>query len=260
MKDDIYYKKLYEKFILTRQERSLNESNIIEIHHILPRCLGGSDDDNNLIKLTAREHFLAHLLLHRAYPSHIGLKKALAAMFKGDKRQQSNRSFNSRFYQLVKEKVFVKCPSKEDLEVMYLKDKMSYAKIAKKYNVSDTTVCKWMKLREISPRPVSDYFSYSIPSKEVMIELYVNKQFPYNELQALYSCGPSVIHKWANHYGLNKQQVRGIDSMQRIPSREDIEQCIVANMRFKTTDNICKRFKCGRPTALKWLNAYSLSI
>lgn len=34
-----------------------------EIHHIIPRSLGGTDDKNNLVKLTAREHFICHLLL-----------------------------------------------------------------------------------------------------------------------------------------------------------------------------------------------------
>ncbi len=34
-----------------------------EKHHIVPRSLGGSNDPDNLILLTAREHFIAHLLL-----------------------------------------------------------------------------------------------------------------------------------------------------------------------------------------------------
>jgi hypothetical protein len=34
-----------------------------ETHHIVPRSMGGSDDDTNLVKLTAREHFICHLLL-----------------------------------------------------------------------------------------------------------------------------------------------------------------------------------------------------
>jgi hypothetical protein len=34
-----------------------------ENHHIIPKSLGGSDDKNNLVKLTAREHFICHLLL-----------------------------------------------------------------------------------------------------------------------------------------------------------------------------------------------------
>ena len=34
-----------------------------ENHHIIPKSLGGSNDKNNLVKLTAREHFICHLLL-----------------------------------------------------------------------------------------------------------------------------------------------------------------------------------------------------
>lgn len=38
-----------------------------ETHHILPRCLGGDNSKDNLVKLTAREHFIAHLLLTKCY-------------------------------------------------------------------------------------------------------------------------------------------------------------------------------------------------
>lgn len=40
----------------------------MEIHHILPRCMGGVDDKTNLVKLTPEEHYLAHLLLVKIYP------------------------------------------------------------------------------------------------------------------------------------------------------------------------------------------------
>ena len=33
-----------------------------ERHHIQPRCLNGSDEEDNLIDLYAREHFIAHKL------------------------------------------------------------------------------------------------------------------------------------------------------------------------------------------------------
>jgi hypothetical protein len=32
----------------------------VELHHIVPRSIGGSDTKDNLIYLTFREHFLAH--------------------------------------------------------------------------------------------------------------------------------------------------------------------------------------------------------
>ena len=36
-----------------------------EKHHIIPKSLGGSDVKDNLVKLTAKEHFICHLLLTR---------------------------------------------------------------------------------------------------------------------------------------------------------------------------------------------------
>lgn len=36
-----------------------------ERHHIVPKSFGGSNEEDNLVKLTAREHFICHLLLIR---------------------------------------------------------------------------------------------------------------------------------------------------------------------------------------------------
>jgi hypothetical protein len=38
-----------------------------EKHHIVPRCMGGSNKSHNLVELTAREHYIAHLLLAKIY-------------------------------------------------------------------------------------------------------------------------------------------------------------------------------------------------
>lgn len=37
--------------------------NITETHHIVPRCLGGSDEHTNLVRLSLRGHYIAHALL-----------------------------------------------------------------------------------------------------------------------------------------------------------------------------------------------------
>ena len=34
-----------------------------ETHHILPKSMGGSNDSSNLVELTAKEHYICHLLL-----------------------------------------------------------------------------------------------------------------------------------------------------------------------------------------------------
>lgn len=40
-----------------------------EVHHIIPRSEGGLDDDDNLVRLTAREHYIAHKLLYLDNPN-----------------------------------------------------------------------------------------------------------------------------------------------------------------------------------------------
>lgn len=39
-----------------------------ERHHITPKCIGGTDDEENLIDLYAREHFIAHMMLAKENP------------------------------------------------------------------------------------------------------------------------------------------------------------------------------------------------
>jgi len=51
----------------------------VENHHIIPKCMGGSNDDNNIIRLSARQHFLCHLLLIRMVDAPYKEKLAYAA-------------------------------------------------------------------------------------------------------------------------------------------------------------------------------------
>ena len=56
------YKDFINNIIATRGRFSCGDE-YHERHHIIPRCMGGSDEENNLIDLYAREHFEAHRLL-----------------------------------------------------------------------------------------------------------------------------------------------------------------------------------------------------
>lgn len=73
------YKKIYNNLIFVANTRNNNLQNY-EIHHIKPKCCGGSDDDSNLVKLTYREHYLAHKLLVKIYSKNKQLAIALWLM------------------------------------------------------------------------------------------------------------------------------------------------------------------------------------
>jgi hypothetical protein len=61
------YKRIYEELIEHRKMLPKLEGVYYERHHIVPRCMGGGDEDENLIYLTAEDHFMAHALLAHAY-------------------------------------------------------------------------------------------------------------------------------------------------------------------------------------------------
>lgn len=55
------YSKLYHK--ITSDAKQRISEGYTERHHIIPQSLGGTNDKNNLVDLTAREHFICHWLL-----------------------------------------------------------------------------------------------------------------------------------------------------------------------------------------------------
>ncbi len=71
-----------------------------EWHHIIPKSLGGSNAKANLVRLTAREHFIAHMLLARMTEG-ANRRKMLYAL----KRTVSSKTHtpNSRVFQRVRE-------------------------------------------------------------------------------------------------------------------------------------------------------------
>lgn len=57
------YTTWYNNIINHATIRTLCSEIYTETHHILPRSLGGSNDPENLVRLTAREHYICHHLL-----------------------------------------------------------------------------------------------------------------------------------------------------------------------------------------------------
>ena len=255
MKDSNYYRALYERFIETRANRVLDNCNI-EVHHITPRCMGGGEEEENLIPLTPREHFLAHLFLNRAYPDHKGITKAHQAMFKGNANQQNNRQFNSRFYQLIREKAFVKVPPKAELVDLYYNQRLSHNKIGEVYNVSHTTVATWFRLYKIKSRTVKDQ-KWEMPSKEELIK-DMQEGTPYTKTKEKYSISRSLLYKWMKELNISPTQKRGVDVMTRIPPMKDLQSLVVEGSKQETKQAIMQTYKCGVGAALKWLNHYNI--
>ena len=94
------YSSIYDKLIERAKGRALSENEYYEKHHIIPRCMDGKDEDDNLVNLTAREHYIAHLLLCKIYPNNLKLITA-ALMMCVDNTYRERRS-NNRLYEWIR--------------------------------------------------------------------------------------------------------------------------------------------------------------
>lgn len=72
------YSGIYDKIIERAKTRIL--IGYSENHHIVPKCLGGTNCKSNLVKLTPEEHYLVHQLLVKIYPGNKKLVYAVAMM------------------------------------------------------------------------------------------------------------------------------------------------------------------------------------
>jgi hypothetical protein len=121
------YKNIYSHLVQKAQSRELNGYG--EQHHIVPKCMGGSNAKNNIVYLSAKEHFIAHKLLVRIYPNVKGVWYALIAM--GRLSQ-----FKSRIFENERQKAYAMRKGFKYSEES--KKKMSLAKKGKVSNSPET--------------------------------------------------------------------------------------------------------------------------
>tara|TARA_R100001480_G_scaffold29376_3_gene39905 strand:+ start:38 stop:847 length:810 start_codon:yes stop_codon:yes gene_type:complete len=97
------HKKIHDLIIKRAKERTLEGYS--EKHHIIPKCLGGTDDQDNLVHLTAREHFIIHKLLCEIYPNESKLHWAAFMMATARGKHMDNRDYRigSREYERLRE-------------------------------------------------------------------------------------------------------------------------------------------------------------
>lgn len=97
------YTSCYFTIINRAKSRSIIDT-YTEKHHIIPKSLGGSNSKENLVTLTAREHYLCHLLLPKMT---VGIAKqsmwhALWKIVNQHRPDQFRHKVSSRQYALIK--------------------------------------------------------------------------------------------------------------------------------------------------------------
>ena len=97
------YTTWYRNITENAKNRSIN--GYTEKHHIISKSLGGSDSLSNIVKLTAREHFICHWLLTKTTTG-IARQKMIYALrvlrANNPNQQRYETKITSRVYENIK--------------------------------------------------------------------------------------------------------------------------------------------------------------
>jgi hypothetical protein len=105
MEKVVFLENKYTKWYFNIIRNANPTTSYVEKHHIIPRCIGGSDHRENIVSLTAREHFVCHLLLTKMTTGKVkqAMCWAVGKFAQVNKHQQ--RNFTSWEYQKIRENI-----------------------------------------------------------------------------------------------------------------------------------------------------------
>lgn len=104
------YSRIYEQLVYKALQRNLEvykrntPYEYYEVHHIIPRSFGGTNQKSNLVKFTAREHYVAHLLLWKMnFGGEYNSKMSKALFYMASAGKKNNKfEVNSRTYEKLR--------------------------------------------------------------------------------------------------------------------------------------------------------------
>lgn len=171
---DNKYTKTYYKIINRARSQIRTKTSGIQSHHIVPKCLGGTNDPNNLVLLTYKEHRVCHCLLIKMVAderANIKMRHAYGFFNK-------NSVFNGPRYQKGKENIF---SSPEIIAIV--RERMTKNNPMKDPDIQSRRLASWKAQRaareSIPPRVLKDKFITPLgvfkTKKEIMNNLGVGE-------------------------------------------------------------------------------------
>lgn len=137
------YYQWYQNLVNKAKKRQLDDTIYYEKHHIIPKCLGGKDTAENLVSLTLREHYIAHLLLSKFYEGEAGRKMHYAMWIM--LLQQKKRG--SRIFEMYRTK-YIETSLKTQIITDEFRQNVSKALTGKKKTKTPKLLAKYERMKD----------------------------------------------------------------------------------------------------------------
>lgn len=98
--------------IVAKAALRVNVDGYFEKHHIVPKALGGTDDESNMVNLTPKEHFICHRLLVKMTEGKAKKSMAFAIWQMSSRRNKVSKNRykpTARVYAMLKQQLSSAC-------------------------------------------------------------------------------------------------------------------------------------------------------
>jgi len=163
-----------------------------------------------------------------------------------------NNNIKIRSVGTLPQKNIIKIPHKRELIKFYVIRKLTLREVGEIYNVSRSTIKRWLNIYNIYIRTQAESLSIESPSRDELIELYINKKFTLDKIKKIYNVSESTVEKWLHGYNIH------IQDRIKIPSEEEIIELYINKgvSRRKMT----KIYNVSSGIIVKWLYKYKIPI
>lgn len=229
------YQNIYDRLIEKRKQIILNKKDCYcERHHIIPKCLGGSNNKTNLINLTAREHYIAHCLLVKIAEQkqdknmYYKMLRAWAAMsmltksnYKGMHRNYMKYGSNSIFY--------------ENFRIAYLKEISQKQKKRKAYYSIIDGSKKYFYSTDIIPK---DYVLFKDLPNHLKEKISETKRHSASKEPRKFYYNPLTNHciRLSNHMPIPDGYIEGTGWTRSEETRNKIRKSIKNRKHFHSEE------------------------
>lgn len=182
------YHAIYSRLIIRGKNRILE--GYTEVHHIIPKCMGGTNTLSNLVKLTPEEHYVAHQLLVKIFPDNRQLVYAAQMMIVN---RPNNKMYGwlKRRYQAVRSE-----QSTGEGNTQFGTCWINNGVIAKKLGKFDIMPCGYRKGRSIKWANKKCKMCDKNLSDELSTSSYCSQECKYNNTYAIHNLPkPEVIER-----------------------------------------------------------------
>lgn len=103
MMNDLFIDSKYTNwyYSIVCRNKNVNKQIYTEKHHIIPKCMGGPNKKDNIVRLTAKEHFICHWILTKICIDPIHKKKMFYAL---NRLSNSKNVYSSLEYSVARKK------------------------------------------------------------------------------------------------------------------------------------------------------------